>query len=172
MVRRLLVVVLLIVASHASHAAAAVGAAGTVFPNLKLSSLDGLSQVELQSFHGRPVLLTFWASWCAPCRTELPELERLYGEMVGHGLVVLTVSVDQAPAAAERFVAQTRLRLPVYRLGLEVLRELGIQAIPTSILIDQEGAVTRVFNGYTPSLPSEVRAMVTAPPATTEGSSQ
>lgn len=145
-------------------AAASLGAEeqASRFPNLQLEALDGQSQVELASFRGRPVLLTFWASWCGPCRTELPELERLYGEMMGHGLVVLTVSVDRTVAAAERFMQRTGLRLPVYRLGLDELRKLGLQSIPTSVLLDGEGRTVQIYAGYSPKMPAEIEEMVLA----------
>ncbi len=59
-----------------------------VFPEVVFSSLDGNAAVTMSAFRGRPVLLTFWASWCGPCRVELPELSKLYGELVGTGFVL------------------------------------------------------------------------------------
>ena len=73
-----------------------------LFPEVIFTSIDGNSTMTMSSFRGRPVLLTFWASWCGPCRVELPELSKLYGELAGKGFVLITVNVDQNPAAGRR----------------------------------------------------------------------
>lgn len=130
-----------------------------VFPNLTLTTLDG-GEVTLESFRGRPVLLTFWASWCGPCRVELPELEKLYGELVGTGFVVLTVNVDTTTVAAKRFIAATGVDLPVYRLPPSVLEALGVDSIPTNILIGPEGRADMVTRGYSVRLPDQIRSRV------------
>jgi thiol-disulfide isomerase/thioredoxin len=157
-----LVLLLALAALVCSGAATADDEAGEKprFPNLQMSSLDGRSSVELASFRGRPVLITFWATWCRPCRVELPELEKLYGELVGKGFVLLTINVDHNTAAAARFLESTGLRVPVYRLDYGSLQRLGINSIPTNVLLDRDGRPAAVYSGYTPTVPDEIRRLV------------
>ncbi len=131
-----------------------------VFPEVVFSSLDGNAAMKISSFRGRPVLVTFWASWCGPCRVELPELSKLYGELVGSGFVLITVNVDQNPEAGRRYLDSLGLSLPVYRLDLRDTRALGIDALPANILLDTEGRFVRDYKGYTPVVVEEVRRLV------------
>ncbi len=131
-----------------------------IFPNIALTALDGTTQVSLEAFRGRPVLLTFWASWCGPCRQELPELEKLYGELIGTGFVLLTINVDTSPQAGKRFLEQMGLNVPVYRLDPKILNQLGVQAIPTNVLLDREGRPVQIYRGYSPLVPEDIRRLV------------
>jgi thiol-disulfide isomerase/thioredoxin len=131
-----------------------------VFPDIKMSTLDGSGEVGLADFRGRPVLLSFWASWCGPCRIELPELQELYKELAGDGFVLLTINVDAAPEFANRFLAQLGISVPVYRMGQRDLVELGVSALPTNILLDHEGRPVHIYTGYSPTLPQEIRRLV------------
>jgi thiol-disulfide isomerase/thioredoxin len=139
-----------------------------VFPEVVFSSLDGNAEVTMSSFRGRPVLLTFWASWCGPCRVELPELSKLYGELVGTGFVLITVNVDQNPAAGRSYLKSLGLSLPVYRLNPQDTKSLGVDALPTNILLDADGRFVRAFKGYTPMVVEEVRRLVLEMTATKE----
>jgi thiol-disulfide isomerase/thioredoxin len=131
------------------------------FPDEVLfTSLDGNATVTMTDFRGRPVLVTFWASWCGPCRVELPELARLYGELAGRGFVLLTVNVDRNPNAGRAFMNQLGLSLPVYRLNPMDTRALGINALPANILLDRDGRLIQAYKGYTPAVVDEVRRMV------------
>ncbi len=131
-----------------------------VFPEVVFSSLDGNASVTMSAFRGRPVLVTFWASWCGPCRVELPELSKLYGELVGTGFVLMTVNVDQNPAAGRGFLNSLGLSLPVYRLDPRDTKALGINALPANILLDAEGRFVQAYMGYTPSVVEDVRRLV------------
>ena len=131
-----------------------------VFPEVVFTSLDGTSTFTMSEFRGRPVLVTFWASWCGPCRVELPELSKLYGELVGRGFVLLTVNVDHNPAAGHRFMEALGLSLPVYRLNPHDLKALGIDALPANVLLDTDGRFVQAYKGYTPAVVEEVRRLV------------
>lgn len=157
----LVLITLAVVAGVAVVAEAAPERERQPLPNLELRTLDG-TVVETDAFRGRPVLLTFWASWCGPCRVELPHLEELYAELAGKGFVVLTVNVDRTPAAAERFLAATGIDLPVYRLSPQTLAALGIDSLPTNILIDPQGIPDMVVQGYEQTMPSRIRRRVLA----------
>lgn len=150
----------LLLATLAAAPLAAAGAAPS--PSLTLQTLDGEGTVGVDSFRGRPVLLTFWASWCGPCREELPELGKLYGELAGKGFVLLTVNVDASPSVAERFIQRMGLSLPVYRMSPRDLAALGVDGLPTNILLDAEGRIVQVYAGYDPELPGHIRSRVLA----------
>ncbi len=132
----------------------------TDFPNFTLSTLDGSGSVEIESFRGRPVLLTFWASWCGPCRVELPELAALYRELAGEGFVLLTVNVDNSPRIAERYLGQLGLKIPVYRMDQRDIVALNITGLPTNILIDRNGSVAMATAGYTETMPDTIRRLI------------
>jgi len=118
------------------------------FPDVQLTPLQGGEAMPLSTFRGRPVLLNFWATWCPPCRAELPELEKVYNRYGGRGLVVASINVDRNPEAARRFVEMQKLTLPMYRVPQAELRALGIRSIPTSVLLDGDGNVVRVYQGF------------------------
>lgn len=130
------------------------------FPNVTLFTLDGSSTVQIQDFRGRPVLLTFWASWCGPCREELPALKTLYGELAGKGFVLLTVNVDTSPTAATRFLDALGLELPTYKMTSRDLVRLGVNSLPTNVLLDPEGRPVEIYRGYAPEMVQEIRRLV------------
>jgi len=131
-----------------------------VFPDVVFTSIEGGTTMRVSEFRGRPVLLTFWASWCGPCRVELPELSKLYGELAGRGFVLLTVNVDHSPIAGRRFLDALGLALPVYRLDPRDTKGLGVDALPTNILLDTDGRFVRAYKGYTPEVVEDVRRLV------------
>ncbi len=133
-----------------------------MFPDVSLVPLarDGGAPVPLGSFRGRPVLLTFWASWCGPCRYELPEFQRLYDDLAAKGFVFVTVTMDSSNTAALRFLDSARLAIPVYRMSDRDLAVLRVRAIPTSFLIRPDGRAEQVYQGYAPTVAGEIRARV------------
>jgi thiol-disulfide isomerase/thioredoxin len=139
-----------------------------VFPDVTFTALDGKRTMSISEFRGRPVLVTFWASWCGPCRVELPELARLYGELAGTGFVLVTVNVDQNPAAGRYFLDRLGIDLPVFRLNPMETKALGINALPTNILLDGDGRFVQAFKGYEPRVVDDVRRMVLEMTATKE----
>lgn len=133
-----------------------------VFPNLEFTALDGVSQIDLELLRGKPVLLTFWASWCGPCREELPELEKLVGELAEEGFVLVTVNMDQSPAMGMRFLQQHDIDVPAYRMDQRELSQLGLRSLPTNVLLDREGRPVQIFSGYSPEMPAEIHRLVLA----------
>ena len=132
----------------------------SAFPAVSLRTLDGAGTVELAGFRGRPVLLSFWATWCGPCRVELPELEKLYQELLAEGFVLLTVNVDSTPVVVDRYLAQLGVSVPVYRMAQDDLIALDINALPTNILLDRAGQTVLVSTGYSPTVPDNIRRLV------------
>jgi thiol-disulfide isomerase/thioredoxin len=98
--------------------------------------------LKLTDFRGKAVLLNIWATWCAPCREEMPALDRLQAKLGGENFVVLPLSIDRGGVAAvEHFYRE----LGIEKLGIYVdasgqtSRTLGLQGVPTTLLIDREG---------------------------------
>jgi thiol-disulfide isomerase/thioredoxin len=159
-VRRLLATVALAATLVAAPAAAVEEQAPRRLPDVTLRTVDGATTVKLDSFEGRPVLLSFWATWCGPCRVELPELARLYRDLLGEGFVLLTVNVDTHPGVAGRYLGQLGISVPVYRMDPNDLVALEINALPTNILLDRNGNVALHATGYSPTLPDDIRELV------------
>jgi len=106
-----------------------------------LTTLDGQS-LTLGSLDGEVVVVNFWATWCRPCRRELPELDALHAEIARRGGRVVAVSIDQEPRNVRRFCKAHALKLPVAHDGPEGLaRELDLQHVPFTMILDRAGAV-------------------------------
>lgn len=126
------------------------------FPDVTFTDLEGRA-VDLKSYQGAVVLLNFWATWCGPCRIELPELQKLYGELGGKGFVVLAVAVDTPIAKVRPFMDRLGLTMPALLLNARAQRTLGIDRIPFSILLDRETKVVQVYPGYSPEIVDDIR---------------
>ncbi len=134
--------------------------AAPVFPDLRLVPITGTKPVKLSSLRGRPVLIDFWATWCPPCRMELPELQKLYDEFGKRGFTVAAINVDQRPSGVPGFLRMMKLSLPVFRVDVRVLRELGIRSLPTSVLLDPDGRINQVYQGYSPRMAEDLRSRI------------
>lgn len=122
---------------------------GQLAPNFSLKTLDG-SQITLSDLRGQPVLINFWASWCGPCRREMPELIRVYANYRDKGFIVLALNLthqDTLPAVAA-FVEEFRIPFPVLldEAG-EVTKLYQLRGIPVSVFVDRTGVVRRVYTG-------------------------
>lgn len=111
-------------------------------PAFSLKSLNG-EQVSLSSFKGKPVLITFWATWCVSCKEELPVLEKF---SVGKRdqLAILLITIDgERKGAVQKIVSQNKITLPVLLLLKEkVMDQYGVRGwVPLTFLVDQEGVL-------------------------------
>jgi peroxiredoxin len=112
-----------------------------------LRTVDGVT-LSLASLRGEVVVINFWASWCRPCRKELPELDALHATLAARGGRVLAVSIDEDPRNVERFVRAHGLTLPVYHDGPEGLaRALDLGHIPYTLVLDRRGEVAYASSG-------------------------
>lgn len=127
------------------------------FPNFPFRNLDSGKVVTLDQLRGKPVLITFWASWCGPCRVELPELQRLHEELGDKGFVLLAVNVDSSASAARRFLELHKLQIPVYRMDQRDLAAIGVSGIPTNLLLDRDGRPVQLYEGYSPAVAGAIR---------------
>jgi len=114
----------------------------TAAPAWKLKDLDG-QLVDSAQFKGKVVVIDFWATWCVPCRSEIPgyvALQKKYGK---DGLAIVGISLDTvAPAEVKQFVAQNHMNYPVV-IGDESVTAIfgGVDAIPTTFIVDRQGNI-------------------------------
>ncbi len=124
--------------------------AGKQAPDFTLTALNGMAW-NLARLRGSVVLLNFWATWCEPCRQELPQLQQLYERHSDDGLVVLGVS-DEDPGKARQYLEERGISYPSLHDGAgSVMQSYQIGAIPTSLIIDRDGQLLRRMEGYTPA---------------------
>lgn len=115
--------------------------------DFRLTALAG-GEASLSDFRGTWVVLTFWATWCGPCRSELPTLERLHRARAGAGLTVLGVSTDQRREPAAAYLGELGISFPnLWDAGQEVARAYRATAIPLSYLIDPGGRIVGLSRG-------------------------
>jgi thiol-disulfide isomerase/thioredoxin len=115
-------------------------------PSGSMTDLQG-SEWRLPAMRGRAVLLNFWASWCEPCKEEMPSLQAL-ADRHADRLVVLTINLKESPEAIARFVRSSGLRLPVVRdADGSLARAWGVRIYPSTVLIDSKGRVRSVVRG-------------------------
>lgn len=137
--------------------------AGGTLPDLELSALDG-STIRLADGNGRVKLVNFWATWCAPCREEIPHFNELYAQYREKGLDIVAISMDEEGAEVVRpFVADHGMTYPV-ALGSDEVAEAfgGVFGFPTTFLVDREGKVVESWVGVIPPrvLEEKVRTLV------------
>jgi thiol-disulfide isomerase/thioredoxin len=106
-----------------------------------LSLLKG-GTAELSAYKGKVVLLNFWATWCPPCRNEMPSMETLYKRFKARGLEILAVDCAEGKAAVEQFIQNNNYSYPVLLdTSGEVSGLYGIEAIPTTFILNREGKI-------------------------------
>ena len=120
---------------------------GSPAPDFQLIDLQGNWQA-LPDYRGKVVLLNFWATWCGPCRVEMPSMERVYQDLKDEGFAILAISSDpQGSIVTRPFVADQGLTFPIlHDSDYRVSGSYGVRTLPMSFLIDQDGTLTqRVF---------------------------
>ena len=113
---------------------------GLPAPDFELTSLDG-KRVKLSDFRGKAVLLNFWATWCSPCKVEMPWFVELQNKYGNDGLVVLGVAMDDTEASKiARFTSEMGVNYPVLLGNDKVSEDYGnVQYLPTSFFINRDG---------------------------------
>ena len=114
---------------------------GRPLPDFNLPDLNGRA-VRLSDYSGQPVLINFWASWCPPCRAEMPDLEALYTEHQTEGLVILAINSGESQSIAAAFAEEYGLSFPVLLDENAALSDQWmINNLPTTILVGRDGLV-------------------------------
>jgi peroxiredoxin len=134
------------------------GRTADVAPDIAVPDLAGQA-VRLSAYRGQVVLVNIWATWCPPCREEMPSMERLHERLKDRGFVLLAVSQDEGPVAGVKaFVDQMKLTFPVLvDPEGEVGRKYGIWGFPESFLVDRDGRIVeRVIGPRDWSAPDQI----------------
>lgn len=132
----------------AAHAAGATVSPRAQAPDFTLRQIDG-PNLRLGEQRGRVVMVNFWATWCGPCRVELPHLARLHDKYRGSGFTLLGVNIDEDPNAARALVGKLGLKFPVLLdTDKKVVGAYDLNAMPATVLIDKDGRVRYLHRGY------------------------
>lgn len=120
---------------------------GAQAPDFELKTIDG-KIVRLADFKGQPVMLNFFATWCPPCRTEMPTLQEIYREYESQGFVLLAINLNESNLAVNKFRESYGLTFPIV-IDKEdrVSRVYDIVPLPTSYFVDRNGVVQGRWTG-------------------------
>ncbi len=131
---------------HAFRRAALASPIGKAAPDAPVTTLTG-DPLRLSSFHGQPVWLNFFATWCPPCKAEMPAIERHYRQLQGAHLQVVGVDQEETPQLIERFVKPFSITYPIVIDEGPAAATYSVFALPTSVFIDARGIVRAVKIG-------------------------
>ena len=131
-------------------------------PGFALESLDG-QQVSLAEQKGNVVMINFWATWCVPCRQEMPHLEALYERYQSLGFQLLAVNVEDNPGGARKWLEQTPVTFPVLLDPKnEVSKLYKVVAMPSTVLVGRDGTLRFIHHGYKPGYEGEYQNQIRA----------
>ena len=127
-----------------------VSAASETAPDFTLKSATG-ANLKLSEFRGEVVLINFWASWCGPCRQEMPLLSELHEQYRDLGFTVLGVNVEEDTRQARKLLEAAPVSFPVlFDSDSTVSREYNVAAMPSTMLVDRNGMLRYLHKGYKP----------------------
>jgi len=143
-------VVALLATVFAATSLASSGLEGQLAPDFALKSSTG-ENLRLSEYRGDVVMINFWATWCGPCRQEMPLLEELYARYKRVGFNLLGVNIDDDARRAMRMIDEMGVSFPVlFDSRKEVSKLYQVDAMPVTVLVDREGYVRYVHLGYKP----------------------
>jgi len=150
--------------SRPGKGSTAAGGVLSVAPGFVLEDLDG-QRLDLSSYRGRVVLLDFWATWCTPCRSEIPRFVNLQDRYRDQGLQVIGISMDDGPKPVRDFYREFKMNYPV-ALGTEKVAESygGVLGLPINFLIARDGRIAAKYVGEleVPVLEREIQRLLQA----------
>jgi peroxiredoxin len=156
--KRVVLVVCLLLVSFVAAAAEVSGPA----PDFTLKSRAG-ENVKLSELRGQVVMLNWWASWCGPCRQEMPLLDDLQKKYADYGFVLLGLNVDENTEQAERLLGQIPVDFEIlFDPTSSTSEQYGIDAMPSTILVDRDGNMRFLHRGYKPGYEDDYDAQVKA----------
>ena len=140
----------IILAIFAASSLASSTLEGQSAPDFVLKSSAG-NNLRLSEYRGDVVMINFWATWCGPCRQEMPLLDDLYGRYQRVGFTLLGVNIDDDSRRAMKMIEELGVKFPVlFDESKEVSKLYAVDAMPVTILVDREGTVRHVHHGYKP----------------------
>lgn len=137
------------VATLASPLATGAIALQTAAPDFTLRAMNGGPNLRLAEQRGRVVMVNFWATWCGPCRQEMPHLDRLYQKYRSSGFVLLGVNVDEDARKAAEVATKLGVTFPVLLDTDKAVSKLyDLSTMPSTVIIDRDGKVRYFHRGY------------------------
>ena len=132
-------------------------------PGFTLQSSEG-QQVSLASLKGKVVMVNFWATWCVPCRQEMPHLQALYERYNSLGFELLAVNVEKNNAdGARKWLEETPVTFPVlFDPNNEVTKLYKVQTMPSTVLVARDGTMRFIHHGYKPGYENDYQTQVRA----------
>lgn len=129
-------------------------------PDFTLESRSG-DNIRLEDHRGEVVMLNFWASWCGPCRQEMPLMDDIYSRYQDLGFTILAVNVDENRDEALRFLDKVPVSYPVlYDPESSVSELYEVPAMPTTVMIDRDGNARYIHYGYKPGYEAEYETQI------------
>jgi peroxiredoxin len=132
-------------------------------PSFTLQSSSG-EQVSLEALKGKVVMVNFWATWCVPCRQEMPHLQALYERYNSLGFELLAVNVEKNNAeGARKWLEETPVTFPVlFDPSNEVTKLYKVQTMPSTVLVARDGTMRFIHHGYKPGYENDYQTQVRA----------
>jgi peroxiredoxin len=131
-------------------------------PEFTLDSRDG-DRVALADLKGDVVMINFWATWCGPCREEMPHLEALYERYSDLGFTLLGINVEEDSSLSNAFLAETPVSFPIlFDPSNSVSARYDVVAMPSTVLIDRAGNMRFIHHGYKPGYENEYQTQIRA----------
>lgn len=154
----------IILAIFAASSLASSTLEGQSAPDFVLKSSTG-TNLRLSEYRGDVVMINFWATWCGPCRQEMPLLDDLYGRYQRVGFTLLGVNIDDDSRRAMKMIEELGVKFPVlFDESKDVSKLYAVEAMPVTVLVDREGTVRHVHHGYKPGYEekylTEIRALL------------
>lgn len=129
-------------------------------PDFTLKSRDG-KNVRLSDLRGQVVMLNFWASWCGPCRQEMPLLDELSKRYSRAGFTLLGVNVEQDSSLGEKYLQDTPVSFPILWDPTSKVSQLyDIDAMPSTVMIDRDGNMRYLHRGYKPGYEKDYKKQI------------
>lgn len=134
----------------AATSLASSGLEGQQAPDFALKSSTG-ENLRLSEFRGDVVMINFWATWCGPCRQEMPLLDELYSRYQRVGFSLLGVNIDDDSRRAMQMIDELGVNFPVvFDARKDVSKLYEVEAMPVTVIVDREGTVRYIHHGYKP----------------------
>jgi len=125
-----------------------------------LKSRSG-ENIKLSELRGKVVMINFWASWCGPCRQEMPLLEQLYQRYQPLGFTLLGINVEEDPSAAEKMLRDIPVSFPILFDKTNAVSKLyQVSAMPSTFLVDRSGNVRYLHKGYLPGYEDDYQRQI------------
>jgi len=163
MKKSILVVAIALLINAFGFSIANAAGVGEPAPKFTLPTLLQDQPTAIESYKGKVVYLDFWASWCAPCRTSFPLLNKLHEKFKAQGFEVVAVNVDEDKTNAEKFLKEIPVGFTVLRdaTGEWADKQYVVESMPTSFIIDKQGVIQLVHKGFTSDDINELEHKIT-----------